>query len=71
MYELKLVNTSGTKRKEYRKAKIHEFETNSKTKNIRDLYMGISDFKKGYQSRTNIVKGWEGWFGYRVPQYSG
>ena len=23
---------------------------------IRDLYRGISDFKKGYQSRTNIVK---------------
>ena len=27
-----------------------------KTKNIRDLYRGISDFKKGYQPRTNIVK---------------
>jgi len=24
--------------------------------NIRDLYRGISDFKKGYQPRTNTVK---------------
>jgi hypothetical protein len=28
----------------------------TKRRNIRDLYMGINDFKKGYQSRTNIVK---------------
>jgi len=28
----------------------------SKIKNIRDLCGGINDFKKGYQSRTNIVK---------------
>jgi hypothetical protein len=27
-----------------------------KTKNIRNLYRGISDFKKGYQPRTNIVR---------------
>ena len=32
------------------------FETNSKIKNIRDLYRGISDFKKGFQPRCNIVK---------------
>jgi hypothetical protein len=25
-------------------------------KNIRDMYRGISDFKKGYQPRTDIVK---------------
>ena len=29
-------------------------------KNIRDLYRGISDFKKGYQPRTNIVKNEKG-----------
>jgi len=29
---------------------------NSKIQNIRDLYRGISDFKKGYQPRCNIVK---------------
>ena len=37
------------------KAKIEELERNSKI-NIRDLYRGINDFKKGYQPRTNIVK---------------
>ena len=36
------------KKKEYLEAKIDELETNSKIKNIRDLYSGISDFKKGY-----------------------
>jgi len=40
------------KKKAYLKAKI---ETNSKIKNIRDLYWGINDFKV-YQPRTNIVK---------------
>ena len=43
------------KKKAYLKAKIEDLETNSKIKNIRDLYRGISDFKKGYQPRTNIV----------------
>jgi len=28
--------------------------------NIRDLYRGISDFKKGYQPRCNILKGEKG-----------
>jgi len=36
------------KKKEYLKAEIDELETNSKFKNIRDLYRGISDSKKGY-----------------------
>jgi hypothetical protein len=44
------------KKKAYMKAKIEEVETNSKIKNVRDLYWGINDFKKGYQPRTNIVK---------------
>jgi hypothetical protein len=44
------------KKKEYLKAKVVEIETYRKLKNIRDLYRGISDFKKGYQSRTNTVK---------------
>jgi len=35
------------KKKGYQKAKIEELETNSKIKNIRDLYRGIGDFKKG------------------------
>ena len=40
----------------YLKAKIKELETNSKIKNIRDLYRGNSDFKKGYQHIINVVK---------------
>ena len=44
------------KKKAYLKAKIEDLETNSKIKNIRDLCRGISDFKKGYQTKTNIGK---------------
>jgi hypothetical protein len=44
------------KKKEYLKAKINELETNSKNKNIRDLYRGNNDFKKNYQPRNNVVK---------------
>ena len=43
------------KMKQYLKDKIEELETNSKIKNIRDLYRGINDFQKGYQPRNNIV----------------
>ena len=53
---MKLADISGTKKKAYLKAKIEEPETHSKIKNIRDLYMGINDVKRGYQHRTNIVK---------------
>jgi len=42
--------------KDYLKAKIEALETNSKTKNIRELCKGINDFKKGYQPRNNRVK---------------
>ena len=42
--------------KAYLRDKIEELETNSKIQNIRDLYRGINDFKKGYQPRCNIVK---------------
>ena len=37
------------------RAKIEELETNIKINNIRDLYKGINDMKKGYQHRTRIV----------------
>ena len=53
---MKLADISGTKRKEYLKAKIDELENNSKIKNIRDLYRGINVCKKGYQPRTDIEK---------------
>jgi hypothetical protein len=48
------------KKNEYLKAKINELGTNSKKKNIRDLYRSINDFTRGYQSRTNVVKDGKG-----------
>jgi hypothetical protein len=42
-------------KKEFLKDKIDELETNSKIKNIRDLYRGINGFMKGYQPKTNRV----------------
>ena len=42
--------------KDYLKAKIDELETNSRIKNIKDWYRGISDVKKGCEPRTNTVK---------------
>ena len=35
---------SRNKKKVYLKAKIEQLETNSKIKNIRDMYRGINDF---------------------------
>jgi hypothetical protein len=64
------------KKKEYLKAKINFKLQVSKIvwfqdyeiKNISDLYRGVSDFKKGYQPRTNIVQDEKG-DGCRLPQY--
>jgi hypothetical protein len=44
------------KKREYLKDNINELESNNKNKNIRDLYRGVYEFKKGYQHRTNLVK---------------
>jgi hypothetical protein len=44
------------KREYYLKGKITDIELNSKNNNIRDLYRGITEFKKGYQPKTNLVK---------------
>ena len=44
------------KKKEFLKVKIDELETDSKIKNIRGLYRSISNFKKGYQLRINILQ---------------
>ena len=43
-------------KKAYLKAKIEELETNSKIKNIKDSYRGISDCKKSYWPGGSIVK---------------
>jgi hypothetical protein len=39
-----------------RKAKLNELAANSNTKNITDLYWGISGFKEGLHPRKSIVK---------------
>jgi hypothetical protein len=44
------------KEREYLKDRITDIELNSKNKNTRDLYRGITEFKKGYQPKTNLVK---------------
>jgi hypothetical protein len=43
-------------RRKYLKDKIDEIELNSKNKNIRDLYMCITECKKCYQPKSNLVK---------------
>jgi hypothetical protein len=47
------------KEREYLKDKFNDLESNSKN-NIRDLHRGINTFKKGYQSRNNLVKNEKG-----------
>jgi chemotaxis methyl-accepting protein methylase len=44
------------KKREYLKSKINELATNSKNKNIRDMYRGINGFKILYQLRNSVVK---------------
>jgi hypothetical protein len=39
--------TLRAKKREYLKNKINRLETNSNNKNLRDLYRGINEFKKG------------------------
>jgi hypothetical protein len=48
--------TFRNKKREYLKGKINELETNNKNKNVRDLYRGINEFKKGYQPIINIME---------------
>jgi len=54
--EAELIRRTQQKKTAYLKAKIEELQNNSKIKNIRDLYRGISGFKEGYQPITNLVK---------------
>jgi len=49
-----------SKMKAYLRAKIEGIETNSRIKNIRDLYTGINEFKTMYQPRYDIVKNEKG-----------
>ena len=47
VHSLNNVRRETKNKREYLKDKIDELETNSKIKNIRHLYRGINDFKKG------------------------
>jgi hypothetical protein len=53
---VKPADISGIKKREYVKDKINEPATKNKNKNIRDLYRGINEFKRGCQPRNNLVK---------------
>jgi hypothetical protein len=50
-----LVDVSGTRKVNIWKAVI-DIELNSTNKNIRDMCRGITEFKKGYKPKTNLVK---------------
>jgi hypothetical protein len=50
------------KKRQYMKDRINELATNSNNKNIRNLYRGINEFKRGYQARNNLLKGEGGIF---------
>jgi hypothetical protein len=49
--DVKPAGISGMKRREYLKYEINELVTNSKNKNIMDLYREVNEFKRGYQHR--------------------
>ena len=38
------------------KEKVNKLEETSKKKNIREMYRGINEFKKGYQLRAYVLK---------------
>jgi hypothetical protein len=43
-------------RREYLKDKTNELENNNNNKNVRYLYRGINEFRKGYQPRINVTE---------------
>jgi hypothetical protein len=45
------------KKRAYLKDKINKLSSYSNIKNIRGMYKAKNEFKKGYQPRTNLVKG--------------
>jgi hypothetical protein len=44
------------KKREYLKDKINELAVNGKNKNTRELYRKVTEFKKDYHPRSNLVK---------------
>jgi hypothetical protein len=43
-------------KREYLEDRTNELAMDTKNKNMRDLYRGINEFKRGYQPRNNLVK---------------
>jgi hypothetical protein len=52
---VKSASISGIKRGNIWKTKLMSLQS-SKNKNIRDLYRGINEFKRGYQPQSNLEK---------------
>jgi hypothetical protein len=50
---------TGIKRGNIRKT-INKLATKNKNKNVRDLYRGMNEFKRGYQPRSYLVMGENG-----------
>ena len=48
------------KKRDYKKAKLNKLEENSKNKNIRKMYKGNNELKKGYQPRAFVIKKHDG-----------
>jgi hypothetical protein len=44
------------KKREYLEDTVNKLAMNSKNNNIRDLCRGMNEFKKGYHTRSNLVK---------------
>ena len=48
------------KKRDLMKAKVKKLEENTKNKNIREMYKGINEFKKGSQPRGYVLKKHDG-----------
>jgi hypothetical protein len=53
---MKPADSPQVRKRQYLKEKINELATNSKNKNIRDMYRGINECKSSYQPRNNLVE---------------
>jgi hypothetical protein len=51
-----ICEASGYIRREYLKDRIKELAANSKDEDIKNLYIGIYEFKYSYQPRNDLMK---------------
>ena len=49
-------NMFKNKKRQYLKRKIEEINENCQNNNVRDMYKGINNFRKGFQATTEMVK---------------